>query len=200
MQKNVRCIKSIAQLLLRKKSCEANALADAELARELLQLALHRPFAGDREARLRILLLKCGEGAQAGREAFFLDQAAGLQKFPSPVLRPAPRPERDLVQRNAGAMKPDFLVRAAKRHERAGERLRADEHEPRRSQHLVSGGAIMRLVQLDQHVRAMKRNHRRSAPVQHERQKMDRDVPEINVQQLRLVFVEQLPDLQHLAV
>ena len=144
--------------------------------------------------------LKFGEGTQAGDKTFFLDQAAGLQKFPSAVVRPFALPEWDLVQRNAGALQPDLLVRATKRHEGAGERLRADENEPRRTQHLVSGRAVMRLVQLDHHVCAMKGNHRRSAPVQDERQKMDRDMPEIHVQQLRLVFVQQMPDLQHLAV
>ena len=98
-------------------------------------------------------------------------------------------------------MKADFLRRDNRvSGNGASERLRADEDETRRRQHLARGGAIMRLVEVDQHVGAMERNNRRLSPVPDERQEMDRDVPEINVQQLRLVLVEQMLDLQHLAV
>ena len=97
-------------------------------------------------------------------------------------------------------MKTDFLFRTAKLSDRASQRLRSHQDETRRGQHLARGGAIVRFVEVDQHVRAMERNHRRRSPVQDERQEMDRDVPEINVEQLRLIFLEQMLDLQDLAV
>ena len=97
-------------------------------------------------------------------------------------------------------MKTDFLFGTTKRGNRASQRLRSHQDETRRGQHLARGGAIVRLVEVNQHVRAMERNHRRRSPVQDERQEMDRDVPEINVEQLRLIFLEQMLDLQDLAV
>ncbi len=58
----------------------------------------------------------------------------------------------------------------------------------------------MRLVELDHDVGAVERNNGRVSPVQDERQEMDRDVPEINVQQLRFGVVQYALELQDLAV
>ena len=149
-------IKLLAQPRLRKKTGKPNALSNAELTREILQLFLHRSFARDREGGRRISLLKRGEGAQAGLESLFFNQAAGLQKFPRPVVRPDPRSKRNFRQRNAGAMKTDFLFGTTKCVDRARQRLRADEDEPRRGQHFTGRGAVVRFVQVDQHVRAVK--------------------------------------------
>ncbi len=84
MQENVRLKKFLAQSRLGKKTGEPHPLADAELARETSQLLLHRSFACDREAGRRIFLLERGEGAQAGLEPLFLDQATGLQEASTP--------------------------------------------------------------------------------------------------------------------
>src|SRR4029453_9064811 len=81
-----------------------------------------------------------------------------------------------------------------------GQRLGAPQEKTPRAQHLTGGGAIMGFVEVDQHVRTMERNHCRRSPVQDERQEMDRDVPKINVEQLRLIFLKQMLDLQDLTV
>ena len=72
----------------------------------------------------------------------------------------------------------------------AAERFRAHEDEPDRVEHLLRGRAIGRLFQIHHYVGAVKRNHRGPGPGADQREQMDRDMAEVNVQQLRLLFVE----------
>src|SRR4029450_12283522 len=101
----------------------------------------------DRKTGRRILLLKRGEGAQAGLEPLFLDQATGLQKFPRPVVRLGPETKRNFRERNPGAMKTDFLFWTAECANCASQRLRSHQDKTRRAQHLTGGGAIVRFVE-----------------------------------------------------
>ena len=93
----MRLEKFLTQPRLRKKTGEPYLLADTELARKTSQWLLHRSFACNSEAGRRIFLLERGEGAQAGLEPLFLDQATGLQEFPRPVVRPGPEAKRNFL-------------------------------------------------------------------------------------------------------
>ena len=99
------------------------------------------------------------KSAQAHPQSFLLDEPASLDEFPRVVRWPLARTKRNLVDRYSSMLETDFAGGAAKVDERPAQRLRPDEDEPDRLKHLLRGGAVGGFVQVDHHVRAMKRNH-----------------------------------------
>src|SRR3954453_16392258 len=123
MEKEMRARVQVAQLPLREKSYEMNFVDDAKLFRQLLEMALQRPFAGNDQLRVRILFLENGEGAERSRDAFLLNQPACLHQAPPSIHRCLTPDKGELLQRNAGAADAQLFLRATKRHEPFRERL-----------------------------------------------------------------------------
>ena len=83
-----------------------------------------------------------------------------------------------------------FSPRATEVRDGAGERFRAHENEPGGREHLLRRGAVAGLVEVHQHVGAVEGNDHRLRPAEHQWEQVDRDVAEINMQQLCVIFRE----------
>ena len=128
---------SSRSLAWERKPGKPHPLADAKLPGETPQLFLHWSFACDRKAGGRILLLKRGEGAQAGLEPLFLDQAGRPAKLPPPSLRPGPGTKRKFPPTECRCDEDRFsLQEQPKRPTARSQRLRSHQDKTRRAQHL----------------------------------------------------------------
>src|SRR5262245_37822315 len=97
-------------------------------------------------------------------------------------------------------MQPNLFARTTKLVNPSGERFGANEDEPDRVQHFTGGSAVMRFVEVNQHVRAMERNHRRLRPLTDQREEMDSDLAKVNVKKLGLVPCQGVLDSGGLAL
>ena len=87
MHKNMRLIIDFAQLPLRNKTAKRYGLRDVQVARKGLEFAKQRSFAGNRQGRVWVLTQETCESAKRHRQAFLLNQPAGLHETPVSVLR-----------------------------------------------------------------------------------------------------------------
>ena len=92
-------------------------------------------------------------------------------------------------------MNANFLFGAAETNDSIAQRARADENETDGFHHFFRRVAMRRFLHVDHNVGAVKRNDARARPIQDERQQMDGDMPEINVEQLRIITIENCPQL-----
>ena len=139
---------------------------------------------------------KCGESLERGFEAFFCNEPPGLQEAPATVGRERASLERDFAQGDAGALEADFFAGTTEIDEGGGERFRAHEDEPHGGEHLLGGGAIGGFVQIDEDIGAVKGNHAGPFPCANERQEMDGDVAEVDVEEARVGGVEDAADFR----
>ncbi len=131
-----------------------------------------------------------GESLERGFEAFFCNEPPGLQEAPATVGREHASLERDFAQGDAGALEADFFAGTTEIDEGGGERFRAHEDESHGGEHLLGGGAIGGFVQIDEDIGPVKGNHAGPFPCANERQEMDGDVAEVNVEEARVGGVE----------
>ena len=136
------------------------------------------------------MIQKCGERVQGCRDPFLLNEPAGLKKTPFAVGWKFALAKWKFLQRNSGAHDVDLVFVATKFDHRALQRCRANENPRDEIEHLLRRFAIGRFVHVDQNVRAVKRNDARFRPAPDQRQKMNRDVTEKNVQKLRVLPVQ----------
>src|SRR5438105_13606173 len=113
MQENVRRIINLAQSLRRHEARENHAIIDLAVARQLLELAQHRSFAGNRQRCARIVRQKSGECMKGGRQTFLFNQAAGLYETPFAIGGKLAFAEWKFVKRNAGADDIDLVFVAS---------------------------------------------------------------------------------------
>src|SRR5690349_22839746 len=119
---------------------------------------------------------------QCCRDTFFLHEPARLQKAPFSVDWKFTLPKWKFLQRNSGSNDVYFVFITTKVHHRAFERFGADKNSRNQAEHFSSRLSVSRLIHVDQHIRAMKRNHPRFRPLSNQGQKMDCDVSKENVQ------------------
>ncbi len=122
---------------------------------------------------------------QAGRETFLGDEPARLDAAPGAIGRRRSRHERDLLKWKPGAVQADLRRLSPQRRDAYRERFRAHEYEPHKAEHPLRGDAMRRRVEIDLGIRAVKRDNYRNRANLDQRQKMDADVPEIDVEQAR---------------
>ena len=92
-------------------------------------------------------------------------------------------------------MNTNFSFGAAETNDGVAQRARADENETNGFHHFFRRVAMRRFFHVDHDVGAVKRDDARPRPAQNQRQQMDGDMPEINVEQLRIVAIENCPQL-----
>src|SRR6266576_4793786 len=127
---------------------------------------------------------KC-KSAKRDRQTFLFYQATSLDK--SPFGRRGDEvsfTKRKFVQRDPGSLDLDFSLVAAQIDDCAPQRFGTNQDQLYRTEHLPRGFAISRLVHIDDHIGAVKRNNRRFLPRANQRQEMNGDLAKVNVQQL----------------
>src|SRR6266566_3709002 len=127
---------------------------------------------------------KC-KSAERDWQTFLFDQATSLDK--SPFVRRGDEvsfTKRKFVQRNPGSLDLDFSLVAAEIDDCAPQRFGTNKDQLDCIEHLPRGFTISRLVHIDGHIGAVKRNNRRFLPRANQRQEMDGDLAKVNVQQL----------------
>ena len=181
MHEKVRGRVKPGQLLLRQKPAQSNRLADAQLPRQLLDLPLHRPLAGQGETRLRVAALKPGKGAERGDDPLFRNEPAGLHEMPRSVCRRVAPGQGKIFQRNAGAVDPDFLRGTPQGLQSLRERMRARQEQRRDLEQLAELAFVSRLVLTQHHIRTVKGDHGRLAPALNEGKQMHAGMSEVDV-------------------
>ena len=128
------------------------------------------------------------KGAKGNRQTFLLDQAAGLQESPFPVLWKAPFAERKFLQRNPSSLDVDLVWVATKIGDGASQRFRANQNQGHCIEHLSRGFSIGWLVHVHHDIRSVKGDDQRVFPRTNQRQEMYGDVAEVNVQEASVGF------------
>src|ERR1051325_7430091 len=181
MQENVGTPVKLDQLLGREEADKMHVARNSQTGSEHLQFRLERSLAGNEKFSARMVFFENGEGAQAGGDAFFRNQSAGLHHPPAAVRRRLPVHHRKFIERNTGAIDAELLRRTTELREAIGERLRAGEHKRHEPEQAAQLSAIVRDLFLDRDIRAMKRNNARLVPLLDERQEVHSGVSKINV-------------------
>jgi len=128
------------------------------------------------------------------RDAFLLHQTTRLKKTPSAVGRKFAIAKRKLLQGNSGPHDVDLILVATELNHGAEQRCGADKNSSHELQHFLCRLSIGGLFHVDEHIRAMERNDSWIRPGSNQRQKMDGDVSEENVEQSRVFTLEDLDD------
>src|SRR3954469_25144185 len=94
----------IEQFFLGKEPAEMNLANNAEFFRQLLEVRLERPLAGDDQFGIRKFLLENCESAEGSRDTLLRDQPARLHETPAAVDRRIAANKWKFVERNTGAI------------------------------------------------------------------------------------------------
>src|SRR5438132_7686472 len=129
-----------------------------------------------------------GEGVQCRSQPFLFDQAGGLYESPFAVGWKLTLPEWKFFEWNSRPHDVDLVFSAAKIDYRTPQRFRSNKNAAHRVEHFFRRPAICWLLEIDQRVRPVKRNNAWISPCAKKREKMHRDVPKKNMQQLRVVL------------
>ena len=178
----MRARKLLHQRGVGKESGKAHFLRDAQLRRQRGEFAQKRPLSRDGKRGARMALRKPRKRTQSAVEPLLRDQPAGLEEPPCAVRGGRSRLELKTLQRDARAVDADFLARAAHRDDPVGERFRTSQNQPRQPEHFARRFAVGRAVHVHSSVRAVEGDNHRHGSVAHQRQELDPNVPEIDMQ------------------
>src|SRR5215475_3860101 len=89
--------------------------------------------------------------------------------------------KRKFLQRDPGSLDLDLFLVAAQMNHCAPQRFGANQDQVDCFEHLPRGVAISRLIHINSHIGAMKRNDRGMSPRANQREEMNGDLPKVNV-------------------
>ena len=112
MQEKMRTRVKLHQFRLRDKPAEMNSFRNSQLCGQSLELWLQGAFAGDPQFRFRIFFQEHGKRAQRCGDAFFRNQAAGLENLPPAILWRVAANKWEIPRWNARAINADMLSAA----------------------------------------------------------------------------------------
>src|SRR4030095_7978103 len=129
MQKQMRTRIKLEEFPLRKKPNKVYVSKNSQSIGEHFQFWLEWSFAGNEEFRFGIVLLKNRKGAQACRNTLLRNQPARLHDSPFAIARRLPVHEWKFIERDTGAINPQFFRRTTQVDQPVGERLGTSKHE-----------------------------------------------------------------------
>src|SRR5260370_12129908 len=135
------------------------------------------------------MLKKIRECVKCCCQAFLLNEPASLDKMPFTVFRKLTLAKWKFIKRNAGADDVDLVFIATEFNHRATQRSRTDENSRHDVEHSFGRIAISRFIHVDQNVGTVKRNDAWFRPRPNQRQKMNGNMSEKNMQKLRVLAI-----------
>ena len=160
---------------------EGDAVGDAEGGGFAGEIGAHGAVAGEGESGGGELRGEGGEGAEGSEEAFFGDEAAGLEEVPCAVGGDGAGGERPVVEGDAGALEAEFVGGAACGLEVVEEGLGASEDEGGAVEDRGEGALVCGVVHFDAGVSAVEGDDDGARAGAEERAEEDGDVAEEDV-------------------